>query len=62
MRYNDEISDIGDIGHMICQLLVLGGYGVKNQLWDLFDDALSDDSFEGLKDILSDYWEERRGE
>ena len=60
MEYNDEIEDYGDLGQAICILLAIRGFGVKEELWDLLQNALSETAFEELKELVADYWEERR--
>lgn len=59
MTFDDEIEDLGDLGQCICALLSMRQFGVKAELWDLLDEALSQDSYDGLKEVLAHWWEEQ---
>jgi len=58
-KFADEIEDTGDIGNMICSLLI--NSSVKEELWEIFDDLLRNDSLEGLENACN-YWKEEREE
>lgn len=60
MKYDDELEDYGDLGQAVLILLSVRGFGVKDELWDLLQDALSRTAFEELKELVAHYWEERR--
>lgn len=62
MEYDDEIENTSDLGGAICILLVVRGFGAKEELWDLLEKSLSDSAFEELKSLVGDYWAERRGD
>ncbi len=59
MKYIDEISDFGDLGQCIYELLRVADYGVKNDLWDILNKALSDNSMEEMKEYF-EYWTKER--
>jgi len=55
MKYIDEVSDFGDLGQCIYNLLHDDDYGVKDELWFLLKEALSDASWEEMKEYF-EYW------
>lgn len=59
MKYRDEITDFGDLGQCIYNLMRFGGFGVKDKLWDLLDHALTRGSFEEMKELF-EWWTKER--
>jgi len=59
MIYRDEITSLSDLGQCVAELLIFGGFGVKEDLWDLLDKALADNSFDELKETVR-WWAKER--
>jgi hypothetical protein len=62
MEFDDEIEDTSDLGQCICILLSIRGFGAKEDLWNILEKSLSDNAFDDLKTLITNFWEERRGE
>ena len=60
MYINEEIEDLSDLGQCVAWILSKDEKS-SDELWDFFEEVLSDDSWEGLKDVVKHYEGEIRG-
>ena len=57
-KYYDEISDMRDIGGMVCALL--RDSTVSDELWEIFEDLIRSEELEGLVAVEEWWWKEQQ--